>query len=53
VIEETPQHAWAITGRPQPDLAFLTGDEYLAMMERAKDIMRDAIREPTSLEQKS
>ncbi len=43
VIDETKQGDWGIAGKPMPDLAWLTGDEYAAIMARSCDIMAGAV----------
>jgi len=48
VIDETPQMAWGIAGKPMPDLAWLTGPEYKEIMERSQDIMREVIRQASA-----
>lgn len=41
LIEETQPYQWGIAGKPMPDLAFLTGEEYAAYMKKADDIMSE------------
>ena len=43
VIEETKMYDWGIAGRPMPDLAWLTGPEYNAIMAKSQDIMRAVV----------
>lgn len=46
VIEETKMYDWGIAGHPQPDIAWLTGPEYAAIMSRAQEIMRIQLARP-------
>lgn len=43
VIEETKMYDWGIGGQPQPDLAWLTGPEYAAIMNRSQEIMKATV----------
>jgi 4-oxalocrotonate tautomerase len=48
VIEETKMYDWGIAGHPQPDLAWLTGPEYVAIMSRAQEFMRTQLAQAQS-----
>ena|SRR6266567_2997080 len=48
VIEETKMYDWGIAGQPQPDLAWLTGPEYAAIMNRAQEFMRTQLAQAQS-----
>lgn len=43
IIDETPQMEWSIAGVPMPDLAYLSGPEHMAVIERSNDLMRAAV----------
>lgn len=48
LIEETKPYHWGIAGKPMPDLAFLTGEEYAANMKKADEIMSAQIAQQSS-----
>lgn len=43
VIDETKMYDWGIAGQPMPDLAWLTGPEYAAIIERSQELMKAVI----------
>lgn len=43
VIEETKMYDWGIAGQPMPDLVWLTGPEYAAIMGKSQEIMKEAV----------
>lgn len=43
VIEETKMYDWGIAGQPMPDLVWLTGPEYAAIMGKSQDLMKAAV----------
>jgi len=45
VIEETKMYDWGIAGQPMPDLAWLTGPEYNAIMGKSQAIMKEVVEQ--------
>lgn len=45
VIEETQMYDWGIAGQPMPDLAWLTGPEYSAIMGKSQAIMKAVVEQ--------
>lgn len=45
VIEETKMYDWGIAGQPMPDLAWLTGPEYAAIMGRSQELMKAVVEQ--------
>lgn len=45
VIEETKMYDWGIAGQPMPDLVWLTGPEYAAIMGKSQEIMKAVVEQ--------
>ena len=53
LIEETKPFYWGISGKPMPDLVYLTSEEHAAVIAKANEIMSQAIAQQAATSQNS